>query len=144
MARLLYEAAEVLGEKNLLAKVKTITIKMAEITLQEALDKDGSLFYERAGDGHLDTDKHWWPQAEAVVGFWNAWQLTQDEKYKKAALDCWHFIQNHLKDSDRGEWHWRVNQQNEVIRSEDKAGPWKAPYHNSRFCMELIRRIERK
>ncbi|MEL7339613.1 MAG: N-acyl-D-glucosamine 2-epimerase, partial [Bacteroidota bacterium] len=54
---------------------------------------------------------------------------------------CDQIIQRHLKDTEHGEWHWRVNAQREVIRLDDKAGPWKAPYHNVRMCLEMWRRL---
>ena len=46
---------------------------MVDVTMQEGLDEDGGLFYEEE-NGHLDTDKHWWPQAEALVGLLDAYQ----------------------------------------------------------------------
>ena len=88
-----------------------------------------------------DTDKHWWPQTEAVVGFWNAWELTGEEQYAEAALNCWSFIKGYLLDKEQGEWHWRTGRSGIPILSEDKAGPWKAPYHNSRMCLEMVRRL---
>lgn len=133
---LLFEAAEVLGEQALIEQLKVLALNMATATLKEGLDQDGAVFNEKNGE-YLDTDKHWWPQAEAVVGFWNAYRLSDKEQFKYAALACWSFIQQYLKDEEQGEWHWRVNQQGIPILSEDKAGAWKAPYHNGRMCMEI-------
>ena len=137
---LLVEAAEVLADKTLLKKVEKVAILMAEAVVKNGLDKDGSVFNECAANGHLDTDKHWWPQAEAVVGFWNLWQLTGAEKYQKAALRCWDFIKKYLKDSENGEWYWRIDNNRNPIGEEDKAGAWKAPYHNGRMCLEMVER----
>ena len=78
-------------------------LKMVDITIKEGMDVDGSLFYEKEKD-HLDTDKHWWPQAEALVGLIDAYQNTEDDKYLEAANKVWLFIKNHIKDSKRGEW----------------------------------------
>ena len=136
---LLHEAAEVLDEKSILEKVIPITVQMAKATLENGLDIDGSVFNEKL-DSHIDTNKHWWPQAEAVVGFWNAWQLSGEEKYKLAAINCWNFIQTYIKDTEHGEWFWGRDEHGQLLQ-EDKAGPWKAPYHNSRMCLEMIRRI---
>jgi hypothetical protein len=38
------------------------------------------MFYEKA-EGHLQEQFDWWPQAEAVVGFFNTFQITGDKKY---------------------------------------------------------------
>ncbi|MEL6589364.1 MAG: AGE family epimerase/isomerase [Bacteroidota bacterium] len=135
---LLWEAIEVLGEESGFAE--RLVLKMAEATLREGLDQEGGVLNEREGD-HLDSDLHWWPQAEAVVGFWNAYQLSGEMRYREAAQKCWQIIQRHLKDTEHGEWHWRVNAQREVLRLDNKAGPWKAPYHNVRMCLEMWRRL---
>ncbi|QCT01526.1 N-acylglucosamine 2-epimerase [Paenibacillus algicola] len=138
---LLYEAAEVLGEPDLLAKVRSAALQMAEATLKEGVDQDGGLFNEAGPSGLLDTDKDWWPQAEAVVGFYNAFQLTGNETYRDAALKAWTFIERHLVDKKHGEWHWSVRRDGTLSHNEEKAGPWKCPYHNSRACMEMIQRL---
>jgi cellobiose epimerase len=90
-----------------------------------------------------DADKHWWPQAEALVGFVNAWQLTGKDFYFHKALRVWEFIQNKLIDRKNGEWYWRVNREGVVNFSEDKAGPWKCPYHNGRAMLELLKRLSK-
>lgn len=138
---LLWEAAKVLANKNSLSQVRPVSIHLAESVLKSAVDEDGGLLYEASANGLKDTDKHWWPQAEAIVGFWNAWQLTGEEKYTNAAIHCWSFITTKLVDMEQGEWHWRTDRTGAPILSEDKAGPWKAPYHNSRMCLEMLKRL---
>ncbi|MCH8962526.1 MAG: AGE family epimerase/isomerase [Bacteroidetes bacterium] len=93
-------------------------------------------------DGRLDDDRHWWPQAEAVVGFLNAYQLTSAPRFLDAALACWTFIENHLVDREGGEWFFRVSRDGTPCASEDKVGPWKGPYHNTRACLEVMTRVE--
>jgi len=137
---LLWEAAEVLGDEAVCAELRPIVVRMAEATLQEGLDHEGGVLYELEGT-HLNDDLQWWPQAEAIVGFWNAYQLSENPAYAHAAQNCWQVINRYLKDKAHGEWHWEVNANREVIRNENKAGPWKAPYHNVRMCLEMIRRL---
>ena len=114
---------------------------MAKSVMEQGLDSDGGLLYEADHEGIIDFDKHWWPQAEAVVGFWNAWQLSGEEAFAKASVNSWNFIKAFIIDPELGEWYWRTNREGVPILSEDKAGPWKAPYHNVRMCLELINRL---
>ena len=93
--------------------------------------------------GHLDTDRHWWVQAETVVGFLNAYELSGEEKYLDISLAAWQFINDHLVDRKNGEWYWSVKNDMQPNLIDDKAGFWKCPYHNSRMCMEVIERQSR-
>ncbi len=138
---LLFEAAETLGDKKLVGEIKGLCLAMVEETFQHGFDEDGGLMNEANEKGLIDGDKHWWPQAEALVGLVNAWQLSAKDKYLEAAIRNWRFIQAHLIDKECGEWHWRVNRSGSVNRDEDKSGPWKCPYHNGRAMLELIRRL---
>ena len=140
---LLQEAAEILDDPILIDRTKDAAIKIVRAVEDQGMTEQGALINEIHEDGSRDTDIHWWPQAEALVGFVNAWQITGDESYLAKTDTLWSFIKNHVIDS-QGEWHWRLNKNNQVIRTEDKAGPWKCPYHNGRACMELMKRLEGK
>ena len=136
---LMYEAAEVLGKKELIEEVEHVAVKMSEIAIKEGLSQHGGMYYEKA-EGHLQEQFDWWPQAEAVVGFFNTWQLTKDEKYLEQSEKSRKFIQDYIIDKKNGEWFWGVGADLKPLRG-DKVSPWKAPYHNGRMCMEMIRRI---
>lgn len=138
---LLVEAADVAGDDGLRKEVSVVAVRMAHAVLAEGCDTDGALFYEMDPDGQHDTDKHWWPQAEAVIGFWNAWELSHESHFRDASLRVWEFVRTILRDVSKGEWLWRVSRDGTPVGREDKAGPWKAPYHNSRMCLEMLRRI---
>jgi cellobiose epimerase len=98
------------------------------------------MYYEKEGE-HLMEQFDWWPQTESVVGFFNAWQLTKKEEYLNLANRSWEFIRKYIIDKKNGEWFWGVGKDLKPV-SNDKVNDWKAPYHNGRMCMEMMRRIE--
>ena len=142
-AWLMHEAARELGDGELIREIQQAALRLVDVTLKEGTDTDGSLFYEKEGD-HLDTDKHWWPQAEAMVGLMDAWEITKKTHYLDQVLRIWAFIKENLMDYENGEWYGRVDQNGRPVPTEDKAGFWKCPYHNSRALMEMINRIEKR
>jgi mannobiose 2-epimerase len=140
-AWLLHEAAEILGIPELVKKTGELAVQMARENFQ-GLDKDGGLFYEFfPSELRLDTDKHWWPQAEAMVGYFNAYQLSGEQDFALKALGSWEFIKKYMVDSKYGEWYWSVDREGTPQTAKEKAGFWKCPYHNGRACMEIISRI---
>jgi mannobiose 2-epimerase len=141
---LLVEAGEMLGDPGLLARAREVTLKMARVTLAEGLDREhDGVFAERDESGRLDDEKHWWMQAEAVVGFLNAYELTGDEAFLDAAERTWAFIDRFLVDRTHGEWRWRVRRDGSIIPGLPKVEPWKCPYHNTRAALEVIERVGR-
>ncbi len=139
---LLWDAVKSLDKPELEKRTIPIILKMVDTTAKESIDVDGGQFYEgNAKEGVKDTDKHWWPQAEAVVGFMNAWQITRDNKYFDLALNSWKFIETYISDRKSGEWFWKVSKDGMPYTNEVKAGFWKCPYHNSRACFEIIERL---
>ena len=138
---LLHEAALVLGDKAILNKVEPIVREVA-LASEKGLQPDGSMIYEGEPDGsHFDRDRHWWVQAEAVVGFFNLYQHFGDKAAFDKVLRLWEYIKDRLIDHERGEWYWSIREDGSVNLNDDHAGFWKCPYHNGRMCLELIERI---
>jgi mannobiose 2-epimerase len=139
-AWLIEEAGKIIGNKPLMEQVKNRSVNLA-IAASDGLDTDGGLWYEYDLEkDDLVKEKHSWPQAEAMVGFFNAWQITKAERFLNRSLACWNFIEQHILDKKNGEWFWGIKADN-TLMNEDKVGIWKCPYHNSRACIELIKRI---
>lgn len=140
---LIIEAVDQLENHALSALAKDWALTLASITKTKGLDPNGGLNNELEANGETDTDKHWWPQAEAVIGFWNAWELSGETAFQKLAFDTWVFIQKEIKDPKGGEWVWGRRKDGTLLLEEDKAGAWKAPYHNGRMCIEMIKRLSK-
>lgn len=138
---LLQEAAEVLGDEKLIEKTKNSAISMVNRVLEYGFDDDGGLMYEADPQGIKDSDKHWWPQAEAIIGLVNAWQNSSDQMYLDKAKEVWAFTKSNIIDQKNGEWWFKVNKAGQPYVDEDKVGPWKCPYHNGRACLEIIKRM---
>ena len=52
-----------------------------------------------------------------------------------------HYTKTRLVDQKNGEWFWSINEDGSVNHSDDKAGFWKCPYHNTRMCLEIMERM---
>ena len=138
-AWLLLETAETIKNPIWIKKMKTLAVNMA-IEAEKGIDpKDGGMWNEK-NQGHINTQKHWWPQAEAMVGYYNAYHLTGNKKFYELSLGSWSFIKSKLK-SPSGEWLWGIDEKEEPMIRNGKIGPWKGPYHNGRACMEILKRI---
>lgn len=141
-AWLLQEAAEVTGDKVLAAEIKELCNKIATAAAR-GIDSDGGLWYEfEPATNHLIKEKHSWVQAEAMVGFFNQWQLTGNEDYLQKSIASWRYVKEFIRDNVYGEWYWGRNGDGSVMAGQDKVGIWKCPYHNSRACIELINRMQ--
>jgi mannobiose 2-epimerase len=136
---LLLETAEVLHDKQWIEKIKPYSIGLSKAA-QKGIDTDGGMYYETE-EGHTKTQKDWWPQAEAMVGFYNSFEISKDKTYFDQALKSWDFIKENLV-SKTGEWYWGINADGQALSKMDKVGMWKCPYHNARACMEMIRRLK--
>ena len=137
---LLCEAAEAADSPPLMDEVKPVALGMARAVLEEGIDSDGGIVNEAGPAGWTDRSRDWWPQAEAMVGFFNTWQLSGDERYLEAALGSWSFIRRFIRDPEHGDWFWGVAERGAGYR-EEKLGPWKCPYHNARACIEILERV---
>lgn len=132
---------EVLKDKEYEKKLLPITRTLAEEIYKKAY-KDHSLLNECA-NGTDDMDRIWWVQAEAVVGFLNAWEKEPEKNYLfLAAKDIWKYIKDQMVDKRSGsEWFLRLCGGEAPSENDPLVDPWKCPYHNGRMCMEVIKRL---
>ena len=134
---------EVLDDEKLTAEISPITVALAEQTLKVAFD--GNSFANECEKGIVNTHRVWWVQAEAVVGFINAWQKTGEDKFLEAAKAQWKFIKTYLVDKREGsEWYWELDENGKPFENRPIVEPWKCPYHNGRMCFEIMDRLENK
>jgi mannobiose 2-epimerase len=138
---LLVEAAEVLNEEPFLKDIKNLALKMAEVVYKEGVAPDGGIWNEGDSKGVINFNSDWWPQAEAMVGFLNAYQISSEEIFLQASLDSWKFIKKYFIDKRYGEWVHSVDKHRNVNKPSNKVDLWKFPYHNARACIEVRERL---
>lgn len=147
---LLLEAADALGDPALRARVAPAALRLAGAVRGVAFDAEhGGVYYEAPADAidadavdysQIDTDKEWWPQAEAVVGFLAAYEEGGDPAFLRAAEATWAFVRRHVADAAGGEWFRRTARDGTPRPGHEKVGPWKCCYHNARACLEVMAR----
>ena len=134
------EAAAVVGDPDLKARVEAQAVKMARTALDEGLDNEGAMRYEKTSKGYSSRIS-WWPQCETIIGAVNAWQLTGDRRFFDAAVRNWAYVKAHLVDQTNGGWYKDLDEQGKPSPWSPKASEWNCPYHNSRMGYELAERL---
>ena len=138
---LLVEAAETLQDAKLVKQTKEIAVKIAQAVYTEGRNPDGGIYYEREAT-RLNEEHHWWVHAEAVVGFYNAYQISGQRRFAEASERCWEYIQQHFVDHKNGDWFKVLTKEGVPSATSVKVGPWECPYHHSRLCFEMAERLK--
>ena len=145
---LLDHACDCLNRKKVTAEFRELDYTLAN-HVYEAAFKDGALYNERFMQ-EIDKTRVWWVQAEGVLGFLNAAKtagtIKKDSSAASRFISCacslWEYIRTHQIDPrEGGEWFGETETDGTPRSSCDMAGIWKCPYHNSRMCLEVIRRV---
>jgi mannobiose 2-epimerase len=141
-AWLLIGAAESLGKQNYIRKAHSILTACASKTLAVAIDDDGGVFYDGMGCRPRNFTKYGWAQAESTVAFLIAYEKSLKQHYFDAFLMTWNFIFRYLIDWKIGEWRIGVTKQLNVLEGDYRVGFQKCPYHNTRACIEALKRVK--
>ncbi len=140
-AWMLWEAAELLDDEALLLQIKTLVIEMTDTFILEGIDHEAVIHEKNMTTKHLDEDRHWWPQCEALEGLANAYAISKNEQYLDKMALIWSYIKLNFIDYENGEWHTRISAKGKIYENENKGGMWKTPYHNGRALMKLVQRF---
>jgi mannobiose 2-epimerase len=141
-AWLLRRACEMLPDGSRAAEVDAIAATVARAVLERGVTYDGSILAEGTLTGPTAFERHWWGQAEGMVGFWDAFELTHDADLADAARRCWAYIKAFHVDPAGGDWFKVLDLHGRPIPAYGKAGPWECPYHHARACFEMIARLQ--
>ena len=139
---LLEEAAELVGDPDLSERTSAACRRIAAAALEGWTPEGGMIYEYDPATRQRDGDRHWWVQAETVVGCWNRFQRDGDPVWAQRAQDTWDFIRRYLI-CPEGEWYWSLRADGTPNLDDDRAGFWKCPYHNGRMCMEILERIKK-
>lgn len=136
---LIDRACQTIADKSIEAKWRSIDLRIAENIYKIAYE-NGAVNNEREND-KIDKKRVWWVQAESVVGFVNAYQQSNDQKYLEAAETIFNWIKTRQTDSRKNsEWWGEVDFEGNPMQTVDMVNPWKCPYHNGRMCIEILNR----
>lgn len=141
-AWLLNEAALVTEDTDLIREFRSLVCPVVDAGLEGFVVEKGLAYEFEPSTSHTDNERHWWVQAEAVVGALEAYKISGDKKYLLSALSIWDYIRKNIIDTEHGEWFWSRLETGETNPVQDKSGFWKCPYHNSRMCMHVYEHFD--
>ncbi len=133
---LMWDAARALLPGEQLAPYKAMCLDLARAVLDRAMTDHG--LRNECVDGVDNEKRIWWVQAEAVLGFSNAYQLSGEKAFLDAAEKMWRAVQDMIVDKrPGGEWFWATDEYG-IPSDQPIVEEWKCPYHNSRMCLRMI------
>ncbi len=139
---LLIDSSEALGRSRD-AAILAASHALVEHTLRDGFDRElGGVYDEGPAAGPARSRRRfWWVQAEALVGFLNAWQLTGKPEYRERFEQQARYVLGHFVDRKYGEWFNTIELDGKI--TGEKTGEWKACYHNGRACLEILERLDK-
>lgn len=137
---LITEAAQRVGRQND-DRIRRASLALVDHALKYGFDTVHGGIYRTgtASEPASNRSMEWWQQCEAMVAFENAYQLTGDPKYWQAFNLESHFFMDRFVDHQYGEVYTAVFPDGRI--DDTKVDPWKAPYHVTRACLEIISRL---
>lgn len=147
---LLQNAARLLGDAALAARVDAVCAQVLTQALEHDYDAWGSLC--NGGDlatGEREKSHVWWAQAESVTAMLYGYELTGEARFLDACEKQADYIERYFVDREHGDWHnnivvdetgWRIV---DGMHGFDKLNGGKCPFHNSQMCFEVMERTER-
>lgn len=142
---LIWRACEVLGSESDKQAMRPVIDGLAEGVYRHGIDRELFALNNECERGVMNRTKIWWVQAEAVIGFYNAFALQpQREEYRECSKRIWEFIRKYVIDPETGEWVENIERVDRIDTSQALVHPWKCPYHNGRMCIEMTMRLSKE
>jgi cellobiose epimerase len=119
-----------------------LTRALIEHAIRDGVDwESGGIFRDGLPGGPAITlEKEFWQQAEALVGFIDAYQRFSHPRCLEAAECVWRFIRDHMAAS-AGEWRTLMSRDGRTAIDANLGNPWKGPYHTGRALTESVDRL---
>jgi cellobiose epimerase len=141
---ILYKSACTIKHSEFTETCRNLLLSLCNNAIEKGFDKQyGGMFNRFLDENLLITDKEWWPQAESVIAFLLAYQLSNDKKYLSYAIRLLEYIDNTFSDQEYGEWYDSVTREGRPILEKPKLHLWKSMYHNVRYCIEVSKQLQK-
>lgn len=135
---LMWDAVEALIPEDERTPYRAMCLTLAEATCERAFTDHG--MENEVVEGRVEHTRVWWVQAETVLGFANAYELTGDAVWMERVRQQWQYVLDVIADPRPGsEWFWSTDE-NGVPTPKPIVEEWKCPYHNGRMCLRMIER----
>ncbi|SCW34702.1 mannobiose 2-epimerase [Eubacterium ruminantium] len=139
---LIDRACDVLRDEKCHEEMLPIINGLAAEAYINGIDPQSHAMYNECENGVISRKKIWWVQAEAVIGFYNAYQKNPNHtEYMYISQQIWDYINKNVIDTVTGEWIEDIEPDNTVKPNQALVHAWKCPYHNGRMCIEMINRL---
>lgn len=133
------EAADI--DKNVYRQVR---YKLVDHAYTHGVDWEfGGIYRDGMASGEaIILEKEFWQNAEAMVGFIDAYEVFGEQRFLKAFENIWQFVDHYMINHAVGEWMTLLTREGKPI--DDNIGnPWKVAYHSGRSLLECATRLER-
>lgn len=136
---LIWDAAETLLPESNRAPYLHMCLTLAEAVRERAFTDHG--LENEVVEGKVDHTRVWWVQAETVLGFLNAYELTGASTWLRQAEAQFAYICRAFVDPrPNSEWFWSLTESG-VPTDKPIVEEWKCPYHNSRMCLRVMEHL---